>query len=76
MTPNVSLNTPSDLGAGPNHLICHLVSCPVFHAALRVKFSSLFVLHCVCVCVCVCVCACAHVCARAYVLACVCICDQ
>jgi hypothetical protein len=69
VTPNVSLNTPSDLGAGPNHLICHLVSCPVFHAALRVKFSSLFVLHCVCVCVCVhvrmCVCArtCLHVCA-------------
>ena len=64
MTPNVSLNTPSDLIARPNHLICHLVSCPVSPATLCVKFSSLLVLHCVCVCVCVCV----H--------ACMCVCDQ
>ena len=58
MTPNLYLNTYSDLTARPDHLICHLVSCSVSPATLYVKFSSLFVLHCVCVCVCVCVRAC------------------
>jgi hypothetical protein len=29
----------------PSHLICHLISCPVFPAALSVSFSSLLTYH-------------------------------
>ena len=69
MTPNVYLNAHSGLIARPNHLICHLVSCPVSPATLCVKFSSLLVLRSLCVCVCVCVCVCARARARACVRA-------
>jgi hypothetical protein len=51
VTINVYLNAYSDLTARPNHLICHLGSCPVSPATFCVKFSSLLLLHCVCVCV-------------------------
>jgi hypothetical protein len=32
------LSVPSNLMDRPNHLTCHLISCPVFHAALSSHF--------------------------------------
>jgi len=40
VVPNVCLRVPSSLMYRPNP-ICHLISCPVFLAALAVPFSLL-----------------------------------
>jgi hypothetical protein len=39
------LNAPSNLMDMPSHLICHLISCPVFPAALPIVASSLLMQH-------------------------------
>jgi hypothetical protein len=39
----------SNLMDRPSHLICCLMSCPMFRAALSIPFPSLLTQHCVCI---------------------------